>query len=62
MDLPCEMIGPIASRGWSVPEFLRIRKPIATCDFSGEGPDPLSPSVSALEMQSNLNLHCLHML
>ena len=40
-----EAIGPkggsIASRGRSVPDFLR--KPIATCDFpGGGGPDPLS--------------------
>ena len=29
--------GPIASRGWSIPEFLRIA--IATCDFPwGSGP------------------------
>ena len=27
--------GPNASRGVSIPEFLR--KPIATCDFPGEG-------------------------
>ena len=36
-DLPREAIGtfgdPIASRGGSVPVFLR--KPIATCDFPG---------------------------
>ena len=32
--------GPIASRGWSVPEFLR--KPIATSDFQvGSGPPVL---------------------
>ena len=37
-DLPREAIepkSPIASRGWSKPEFLR--KPIATCDFPGWG-------------------------
>ena len=33
-------MGPIASRGRSVPEFLRT--PIATCDFLGS-PDPMSP-------------------
>ena len=34
--------GPIAYQGGSVPVFLR--KPIATCcDFSGVGPEPLSP-------------------
>ena len=36
-DLPQEAIGP--SWGWSIPVFLR--KPIATCDFLGWGPDPV---------------------
>ena len=34
-------LGPIASGGGSVPDFLR--KPIDTCDFPGGGPDPLPP-------------------
>ena len=43
-NLPREL-DPIASRGGSVPAF--IRKPIANCDFQGWGdPDPLPPPPS----------------
>ena len=45
-------LGPIASRGGPAPVFLR--KPIATCDFQGEGPDPLSPPLDPL-MQARLS-------
>ena len=50
--LPQEAIGPIASLGGSVPEFLR--KHIATCHFPGEvrsgPPVPLSGSAHDLNM------------
>ena len=35
-NLPRIVVGPVASRGVSVPVFRR--KPIATCDFSVGGP------------------------
>ena len=42
LEKQLDPLGPTASRGGSVPEFLR--KPIATCDFPGRGVlDPLSP-------------------
>ena len=34
-------LGPIAFRGWSLPEFLRL--PIATCDFPGQVLTPCLP-------------------
>ena len=45
--------GPISSRGWSIPEFLR--KPIGTCDFpvgGRGGPRSLDPPKP---------IHCYHL-
>ena len=44
LEKQLDPIGPISSRGGSVPVFLRTT--IATCDFPGVCPDPLYPSGS----------------
>ena len=47
-------MGPIASRGGSVPEFLR--KPIATCDFPPLGPRILGTENYGVKMCFGSNI------